>query len=1264
MWLQALALIALAVAASGPMRQSPMSDAALVIDVSPSMGARDSGVTRLELARRAAKTWLGQRPSRETISLIVAGSQAISLGAFRAGDPAIDSALAALTPGVAPADFVRAVSAAELATRGAIAIVSDAPSTRRAGRTSVDWRQVGTPLDNVGIVSLRSGGAGRALVEAQNFGTAPQRIVLTLERDQREIWRQPLTIDAAAVRAFRPAIPDGTTVVTAQLRVEDANGDALESDNTRSADVTPRPPVRVLLVTTGNRFLEQALRALPDVALSVVASLPASLTSRDDVIVCDGCAAAPRRPSLWLPPAASGSSAQGDVAIATLRADHPLMRGVDFADARVVPAPALSAPPSVLATAAGRPLLAADESPAGREVLLAADLSQSSLPLTVAFPVFIANAVEWLSARSPEGLNRADADAIAESDLRAPVAASLDALPGPAPQPANPWMAVVASIALLLVAVEWAWRRARPWPRAFAAVLIVAAIAGARIPGGAAGRTIVFALDGSGSVASVRRAALARVWAEMGRMSPGDRAGLVVFGEHGDLLRDPDSSRPFESVTLPPPSAVTNIAAGIRAAGQTLPEAGDRRIVLMSDGQPTTGDTLAAADDSRTPIDVVALDDRSTVVIRRLDAPVESRAGVAIPLSAELDGPPGARISIDLVRDGSTIDTRQVTLSASGRGVTTWTDTPPHAGVVFYRAAAMDPRVGVVVSEAGAGVTVGGRGRVLVITARPGDVASRVRSAEVDVEERAAATVPDTRAAFAPFSAIVLDAIAPHRLNARQLNAISDAVTLDGAGLLVLGDRESLNASEFTPSRFTDSLPIDFTTMPRPPSASMALALLVDTSGSMASTSDGVTKISAARDAVARALAVLPPSDAVQVLGFAATPTVLVPAGDPRDPASIAERLRQMAPSGGTALTPALTQAVTWLRGLSNPVKRVLLVSDGRTTPADAEAAKAAVSGQGIEVSVVAIGSDADRAWLTSFARSTGGRAYFPDTLRELPGNVAREAARGAGGREVDERFRVRAGAHPLAPLSMPELGGYVAGQLRPGATAAWKSPTEDPVLAAWPHGLGRVAVFASDRRGSWGAPMASWRDAGAFWRRAVMWLARANDIGRADAQLETTAAGTRLVVDAGEAVDRESLPSIFASVLTPSGATIAVPLHAVTSGRAETDIALSETGDYSATIVISDPQTGDSARFMRGWFWSGDQEAQARGVNETLLPQIAARSGGVVRAPGSAPAPGAGVFDGARTRTAREAAIGLLLLAAALLFWDYLQTLSREAHR
>src|SRR5690606_362154 len=44
----------------------------------------------------------------------------------------------------------------------------------------------------------------------------------------------------------------------------------------------------------------------------------------------------------------------------------------------------------------------------------------------------------------------------------------------------------------------------------------------------------------------------------------------------------------------------------------------------------------------------------------------------------------------------------------------------------------------------------------------------------------------------------------------------------------------------------------------------------------------------------------------------------------------------------------------------------------------------------------------------------------------------------------------------------------------------------EEPLLATWPYGLGRTAVFASDAKDRWASRWVSWRGYGPFWTRVV----------------------------------------------------------------------------------------------------------------------------------------------------------------------------------
>ena len=104
-----------------------------------------------------------------------------------------------------------------------------------------------------------------------------------------------------------------------------------------------------------------------------------------------------------------------------------------------------------------------------------------------------------------------------------------------------------------------------------------------------------------------------------------------------------------------------------------------------------------------------------------------------------------------------------------------------------------------------------------------------------------------------------------------------------------------------------------------------------------------------------------------------------------------------MRPGGSTAISPALEAAFRLFRAPGRPAgarRHLVLISDGTTSDDDANRALGLARAGGVQISAVAVGSNPNRTLLDALARATGGRAYFPDRLGDLPRVVAREAAR------------------------------------------------------------------------------------------------------------------------------------------------------------------------------------------------------------------------------------------------------------------------------
>jgi len=59
---------------------------------------------------------------------------------------------------------------------------------------------------------------------------------------------------------------------------------------------------------------------------------------------------------------------------------------------------------------------------------------------------------------------------------------------------------------------------------------------------------------------------------------------------------------------------------------------------------------------------------------------------------------------------------------------------------------------------------------------------------------------------------------------------------------------------------------------------------------------------------------------------------------------------------------------------------------------------------------------------------------------------------------------------------------------LKPTAQVALTSESEDPLLAHWYYGLGRVVAWTSDVTPKWGGDWLRWPDFAKFWSQTVRW--------------------------------------------------------------------------------------------------------------------------------------------------------------------------------
>ena len=164
--------------------------------------------------------------------------------------------------------------------------------------------------------------------------------------------------------------------------------------------------------------------------------------------------------------------------------------------------------------------------------------------------------------------------------------------------------------------------------------------------------------------------------------------------------------------------------------------------------------------------------------------------------------------------------------------------------------------------------------------------------------------------------------------------------------------------------------------------------------------------------------------------------------------------------------------------------KHVIFLTDGEAGDQGYEALVDEMAANGITMTTVAVGSGADQRLLRTLASRGGGRAYAADEFDSLPKIFTKETYLVSGSYVQNRTFTpVITHASVLTDFAgFPRLDGYLAASEKGMATVELISDREDPLLAWWQFGAGRVLCFMADSRGAWTHELLSWEDAAAFY--------------------------------------------------------------------------------------------------------------------------------------------------------------------------------------
>lgn len=748
---------------------------------------------------------------------------------------------------------------------------------------------------------------------------------------------------------------------------------------------------------------------------------------------------------------------------------------------------------------------------------------------------------------------------------------------------------------LVLLIIEWlVYRRKQPMfgskagkimtygLRLVVVALVVGALFGLSVTGRRAKPTTLFLIDASDSFLMHQEEAVDQVREALDRLPAGEQAGVLVFGGDSNIEQFVSAKTQFEGLNTMPVTSETNLEQAVQTAISLYPEYSSKRLVLLTDGGENAGDlsrmssSLLAAQ-----VDVQVEKWESTpgaeVYLSDLSVPERIAIGESYSVDVEVESTVHTGARLQLYNDNTLRREELVDLQA-GTNRFSFQDVREEGGFSNYRAIVIPDQDTVQVNNEYVAYTEASeRKPILLIEGKKGETGEfqKVLSAasypyQVLQPSQAPGTVSDLNR----YVSVILENVFGEDLSPGFLDSVEAYVKDYGGGLVAIGGDQSFALGGYRDTVLEKILPVNMDHKDQEELPKMAMVMVIDHSSSMSETSGNKTKLNVAKEAAAGALKNLRDTDMAGVLCFDDAFQWSVKLDELKDRDQINKKIMGIAEGGSTSIFPALQEAYQALKKADAQIKHVVLLTDGQDNGGQ-EYNKLLQNSEtdGITVSTVAVGNDADQKLLERIANLGKGRTYLTDGA-ELPRIFAQEIYYAQGEFLVNRDFTpvLTAESQIMQDIeAMPELRGYVATSLKDSATAVLKDDTEeDPILAKWHYGLGTTLAFTTDVTNEWTGNYASWKEYPMFWSHLIDESVYHQDD---DSRVMTSQEGnTGIIRYENEEMSGDA--KVTAVYTDQAGEQQEISLEAVSGGGYEGKIPLGETGVY--TINVRESQDGE----------------------------------------------------------------------------------------
>src|SRR5258705_230850 len=334
------------------------------------------------------------------------------------------------------------------------------------------------------------------------------------------------------------------------------------------------------------------------------------------------------------------------------------------------------------------------------------------------------------------------------------------------------------------------------------------------------------------------------------------------------------------------------VRTALRLAAALFPDDAQKRIVLLSDGNDTTGQgqaeaALAAARGVQVETRVIGLGAADEVLVDRLTTPSTARIGERIEAVAQISSSVAQPATVRLYADGGLIVTKRLDLQA-GSNTVSFLVTPKEAGFHTFRAVVEAARNTFSENDrADSNTIVKGEPRILVLAGDDKvatELVTALKTEKQQVDSMVPEALPSDLAGLASYDSIVLVDVPRTRLSDEQMAALQVYVRDLGKGLVMIGGPKTYGAGGFQKTPIEESLPVDMGVRDQQKQPDIALVVVIDKSGSMDACHcnsfnngvpggagagiAGVRKVDIGKEAILRAAAAMTARDQLGIVAF------------------------------------------------------------------------------------------------------------------------------------------------------------------------------------------------------------------------------------------------------------------------------------------------------------------------------------------------------------------------------------------------------------